>query len=427
VANQWDSGVEVASISDIGLRRSNNQDSMAVILASDAPSYKNRGHLFIVADGMGAHAAGELASKIAADTIPLAYQKLQDQPPPMALEAAVKKSNEAIYGRGQAQPEFSGMGTTLTSLVIVPQGAVAAHVGDSRLYRLRDDRYEQLTFDHSLAWEMQAGGVGDDDLAVSVPKNIITRSLGPSAEVQVDLEGPFPLQVGDTFLLCSDGLSGQIEDDEMAAILRQLPPQEAVRALVDLANLRGGPDNITIVVARVNSPRLIGENSSSWTVSAPVRRPGQGSLRKPVGLAATTALGLLTILLAVTGHWIGALASVVAAGAAALVAFWHAFQSGAGPRELANRFGKGPHRTASAVATQEFVDRLVQTVGELEEAARQEHWSVDWDAFNALNGKGSAAAKASRWGEAVKSYCGAMTFMMEQLRRNSNSSTPAPD
>ena len=154
-ASIWENCLETAALSDIGLRRGNNQDSMAVALAASQEKWETRGHLFMVADGMGAHAAGELASKVAADTIPLAYNKLLDQPAPNALRSAVLDANAQIHSRGSASDDFRGMGTTVTVLVLLPQGAVVGHVGDSRAYRVRGNRIQQLTFDHSLVWELR--------------------------------------------------------------------------------------------------------------------------------------------------------------------------------------------------------------------------------------------------------------------------------
>ncbi len=198
---------------------------------------------------MGAHAAGELASKLAAGGIPHTYHKLLDHVPPEALRQAVIESNAHIHGRGEANAEFHGMGTTTSVLVLLPQGAIVAHVGDSRVYRFRHGRLEQLTFDHSLVWEMMATGqLPAGDVANFIPKNIITRSLGPHAEVKVDLEGPFGLEAGDVFLLCSDGLTGQVKDEQIAAILGSMAPARRPAPCVDLANLQGGPDNITVLV-----------------------------------------------------------------------------------------------------------------------------------------------------------------------------------
>ena len=215
----WNRCLDYAAQSNVGLRRPNNQDAYAVSLAGSQADFEQRGHLFMVADGMGAHAAGELASKMAAEVVSLVYRKRLDQSPPEAILSAMLDANYQIHSRGLANPDFRGMGTTATTLVLLPTGAMVAHVGDSRAYRLRGTRIEQLTFDHSLVWEIRAAGQAPDLLPGYIPKNIITRSLGPNRTVQIDLEGPHPLQIGDTFLLCSDGLSGQVTDDEMGMVL----------------------------------------------------------------------------------------------------------------------------------------------------------------------------------------------------------------
>lgn len=243
--------VEHVAQSDMGLRRPTNQDHFAAVPAGSDDMWHARGHLFIVADGMGGHAAGERASELATDVIPLTYQKLRDRPVSQALKEAVQEANKVIHQRGLANPDFQGMGTTTTALVLLPDRALAAHVGDSRLYRLRGNQLQQLSFDHSVLWELSAAGHDASQFAPdNFLKNRITRSLGPKSEVEVDLEGPFPLQAGDTFFLCSDGLSGQVADQELGKILRCLPPEEAAPLLVNLANLRGGPDNITVLIVR---------------------------------------------------------------------------------------------------------------------------------------------------------------------------------
>ncbi len=303
--------LESAALSDVGLRRGNNQDSYAVVLAADDADWRRRGHLFLVADGMGAHAAGELASKMACESIGHAYRKLLDRQPADALAEAVTAANATIHDRGQANAEFQGMGTTCSVLVLLPRKALIAHVGDSRVYRLRNARLEQLTFDHSLVWEMQAAGqLQCGDVANFIPKNIITRSLGPHAEVQVDLEGPFELEPGDTFLLCSDGLSGQIKDEEIGAVLSALSPQEAVRVLVDMANLRGGPDNITAIAARVLA--LPSDGADEVEPLPPIHPTGSST--HPglwIVMAACLAAGLA---LAAGGYYVAAFDRRVAGG-----------------------------------------------------------------------------------------------------------------
>src|SRR3954470_9511738 len=242
-----------AALSDLGMRRTNNQDSIAMVVTDDVATWATRGHLMIVADGMGAHAAGELARKLGVDKIPHIYFKLRDLYPPAALRQAIREANTAIHAKGQSSIGFHGMGTTCSCLVLLPQGALVAHIGDSRIYRLHGDVLEQLTRDHSLVWEMaDAGQMSEADVPSYIPKNVITRSLGPHASVHIDLEGPYSAESGDKFLICSDGLSGPVTDEEIGVILYCMNPDDATETLVDLANFRGGPDNISVVVAQVD-------------------------------------------------------------------------------------------------------------------------------------------------------------------------------
>src|SRR5712691_4175175 len=151
---RWEQKVQYASLSDIGFRRRNNQDSCVVMLSPDVETFQARGHLFIVADGMGGHAVGELASKIAVDTIPHTYFKNRSGDMPAALSAAIHDANTAVHEKGSQNVDFNRMGTTCVALALGPQGAVIGHVGDSRLYRVRREQIDQLTFDHSLEWEL---------------------------------------------------------------------------------------------------------------------------------------------------------------------------------------------------------------------------------------------------------------------------------
>src|SRR5690242_11437170 len=148
----WEQKVEFATLSDVGFRRQNNQDCATALMAKTEEVWSQRGHVFIVADGMGGHAVGELASKIAVDTIPHTFHKLGNGSAQDALKRSIEAANAAIYARGEQNREFRNMGTTCTTLVLGPEGALAGHVGDSRLYRIRDQRIDQLTFDHSRQW-----------------------------------------------------------------------------------------------------------------------------------------------------------------------------------------------------------------------------------------------------------------------------------
>ncbi len=239
------------ALTDVGIRRSHNQDAFAAIPAKSRETWRSQGHIFLVADGMGGHAVGEKASQQAARDIPLAYQKYAKDGVAPALRRAFVEVNAAIHAVGVKNREFQGLGTTATALVLRPEGAWIGHVGDSRVYRVRQGRIQQLTFDHSYLWEMARRQNVDPAELQGLKSNVIIRSLGPDALVQVDIEGPHTLEAGDVFIVCSDGLSGPITDSEIGAIASTLPPEEAVRFLIQLANLRGGPDNITAVVVKV--------------------------------------------------------------------------------------------------------------------------------------------------------------------------------
>jgi protein phosphatase len=411
----WSECLDYAAQSNVGLRRPNNQDAYIVSLAGNQADFRERGHFFIVADGMGAHAAGELASKMAAEVVSLVYRKRLDQSPPEAILSAMLDANYQINSRGQASPDFRGMGTTATALVLLPSGAIVAHVGDSRAYRLRGTRIEQLTFDHSLVWEIRAAGQMPDLLPEYIPKNIITRSLGPNRAVQIDLEGPHPLQIGDAFLLCSDGLSGQVTDDEIGMVLSCLPAAEAVQALVDLANLRGGPDNITVIVVRITGPQVVQEA----TVEAPgSRQPSLVAAVHPLiwtvmGVAALATVGLLAM-----GYPLGALVGLVITAATAIVAL--ARRGGGanhgGPNEP-RRFGRGPYMACDCTPNAQLLARLTDIVEQLRQATAGENWPIDWTGFDGCLARAAAAAQAENLTEAARQYLRAMMVMMSQLRQ----------
>ncbi|MBA2227084.1 MAG: protein phosphatase 2C domain-containing protein [Gemmataceae bacterium] len=258
-----------ATLTDVGVKRSHNQDACAAKPAVDAATFASCGHIFIVADGMGGHAVGEKASVKAVRDIPHLYQKHVHEGVIAALRRAFAETNTGIHEIGQQNPEFRGMGTTSTALILRPEGAWIGHVGDSRAYRIRGNTVEQLTFDHSWVWEIaRRTGVDPDELG-DFKKNVIIRSLGPDPEVEVDIEGPHPVQPGDIFLLCSDGLTGLVKPEEIGAIVNVLSLESAVRLLVHLANLRGGPDNITVILVRVpggpHDPGAPRYSSSSFT------------------------------------------------------------------------------------------------------------------------------------------------------------------
>lgn len=270
----WDDTIVAASATDTGMRRTNNQDSLTVIRAPNPEAFKARGHLFMVADGMGAHAVGELASKLACDYIPHTYHKARAAAPADALTKAYQEVGAQIYNKAAANPDFHRMGTTCSTLVLLPAGALIAHVGDSRVYRVRGGRIDQLSFDHSLVWELvRKGHMPPEQASRAYPRNVITRSLGPEPTVEVDIEGPLAVEPGDVFVVCSDGLSGMVTDPEIGAIASTFHPETAVKYLIPLANLRGGTDNISVVVVRIGPWVEPGQADAD----APPARKGRGS------------------------------------------------------------------------------------------------------------------------------------------------------
>ena len=381
--------------------------------------WEQRGDLFVLADGMGAHAAGELASKLSTDTVPLVYHKLMDRTPAEAVLAAVEEANAQIHSRGQASIDFKGMGTTTTALTLLPYGALLAHVGDSRAYRLRGNRIEQLTFDHSLVWEMRAAGQLQGEVPDYVPKNVITRSLGPNPKVQVDLEGPLPVTPGDTFLMCSDGLSGLLKDEELGMVLGSMPPAEAVRALVDLANLRGGPDNITVIVAKAVGPAWTQASSSDMPRPRAALRPVNPMVWIAMGVVALAGFGLL-----VMHNFIPAALCLVAAGVLGVGSLIYR-QGGEqkGPPMNGPRYGRGPYTGAVCTPSAEFVRHLADTLRELREAATRAAITVDMEGLNAIVDRAAANNQSGDYAQAVRCYCQGLSFLVAEFKRQGKSRT----
>jgi PPM family protein phosphatase len=410
-------GVQIAALTDIGMRRTINQDSHALQPADTPELLAGRGHFLMVADGMGAHAAGELASKLAAEGVSHLYQKYRELSPPDALLRAIHETNTEINRRGSASTDFHNMGTTSSVLVLLPHGALAAHVGDSRIYRLRGNTISQLTFDHSLQWELRASGQMPEgsDLSAVVPKNVITRSLGPNPHVQVDLEGPYPIAAGDVYLLCSDGLTGRVEDQEIGAILASLPPQEAGQALIDLANLRGGPDNITALIARVVGPELVTAEAAVEPLrmgSAPHVRP----VNAMIWIAAIVCLlaaGIMTVMRQI-------LAAEIALGCAAvavLVALVH-LRTVVGGKPLggSRMLGRGPYTQVPCGPSHALVQKLRTTLDELRQAAREGDWTIQWETLDQSCAQAQAADEEGRFADAVRHYCRGISYVMNELR-----------
>lgn len=234
------------ALTDVGRKREHNEDSFLC-----APEVG----LFAVADGMGGHQAGERASRMAVERLRegLSLPPLDASRDEVlaALRGAMAHAGAAIFDAAQRDPDLQGMGTTLTALLLHGRRAFVAHVGDSRAYLYRDGKVLQLTDDHSWVQEqVRAGLLTAREARESRFRHIITRSVGFEREVQADGE-IWPLQAGDCFLLCSDGLSNYLEEADLQRVLSTSFYRHAPRRLVDLANDRGGDDNITVVVIHV--------------------------------------------------------------------------------------------------------------------------------------------------------------------------------
>jgi protein phosphatase len=205
--------------------------------------------LAVVADGMGAHAAGEIASQMAVDTILSIMRLTAGAAPVDRLETAITAAHAAIREKAQSSVRFDGMGTTVVMTFLHGKQLYHAHVGDSRLYRLRGGKLEQLTRDHSLLQEsIDQGLYSPEEARARVARNILTRALGLDGELKVDV-GQVEVKGGDRFLLCSDGLYEMLPDAEIANTLQRTADlKKLVQTLVDMANERGGRDNLTVIV-----------------------------------------------------------------------------------------------------------------------------------------------------------------------------------
>ncbi len=408
--------IDYASVTDVGVRRSQNQDAHATLLASELDKWRERGHVFLVADGMGAHAVGELASELAANIIPHTYYKHAHQGAVPALRKAFIEANASIYAKGQLNPEFEDMGTTSTALVLRPEGVWIGHVGDSRAYRIRDGQIEQLSFDHSLVWETARRYHVDPEGLQGIPSNVIVRSLGPAPLVQVDVEGPHPVREGDIFLLCSDGLSGQLSDAEIGAVASVLPPAEACRVLVDLANLRGGPDNITVLIVRVGE--------AVPEPKAPESTPVSWYRRIPWPLS-VLLLGVLLLGDAATltyAHYmtLGVIAFILGAAALATGLVGLAISYSEEKRRLEAEPPPRPlqiYRQASSSIERPLVNKLAKATTALKQRIEEKQWEMDLATFQEHHQLAETHLSQDHLPEAFREYCRAMRPLTEALQR----------
>jgi protein phosphatase len=265
--------LEITSASDPGMVRSNNEDSVA----SDA----SKG-LVVLADGMGGYNAGEVASGMATTVIATELQQTLEVQPAYSQDAngkalaekilrdLIAKANTSIYQAAQSQPQYAGMGTTLVVVIFYDNRIAVAHVGDSRLYRLRAGEFIQVTKDHSLLQEqIDSGLITPEQAKQSANKNLVTRALGIDPQVEPEIH-EYDAVPGDIYLLCSDGLCDMVSDEDIAMTLRELGANLKLCAaqLVQMANDNGGRDNVSVILARVKrtypAPRGFAAKLKGW-------------------------------------------------------------------------------------------------------------------------------------------------------------------
>jgi PPM family protein phosphatase len=246
-------GVEVASLTDIGCQRENNEDSCLYWEPADDGEFKRKGRLAVIADGMGGHDGGQEASRLAVETVREVYEQSFREDPQGALLEAFRTAHERILEYAERHPALHGMGTTCTAVVLCGRQLYSAHVGDSRLYLTREGEILRLTRDHSYVGRLvESGLVRAEDAERHPQRHILTAALGAGLEIVADGGEPgLAVEAGDNLLLCTDGLWGVTTDAELLAALNGRAPAECCAALVQLARQRGGPDNITVQMLRI--------------------------------------------------------------------------------------------------------------------------------------------------------------------------------
>ena len=288
-----------AGLTDIGRRRERNQDNVTHYVPADENELAEKGALFVVCDGMGGHAAGEIASELGVNAIRDVYYSSDEEDVIGNIANAIKSANEAIFSYARQHPESAGMGTTCVSVLIHGGRAYFVNFGDSRAYIVRDGSMRQVTLDHSwVAEQVRAGLLTEEQARTHAHRNVITRSLGTGPTVTADLFVE-TLKQGDRLLLCSDGLHGYVDEREIEReMLQHTDPEDGVQTLVDMANNNGGPDNITALVIHLievpsvsdelKLPVVGAQDEQTITQPIPVVSAGAG---KAGELAAATAGG----------------------------------------------------------------------------------------------------------------------------------------
>jgi serine/threonine protein phosphatase PrpC len=242
----------LAAKTDLGRVRENNEDKFEFYLPEDPVQLATRGSVFVVCDGMGGHAAGQIASELTAKTFIDVYLNHPSSDASVAMESAVHAANRYVHDVARAVPSRKGMGTTLSALILLQDNAYTVQVGDSRVYRLRDGKLVQLTRDHTWVEEaIRNGFISVAEVEDHPYKHVLTRAVGTEPDVKCEIE-VHDLMQGDTFLVCSDGLLNHVEDPQIEQIMNTASVSEAAWKLVGAALQGGGSDNCTVLIVRVD-------------------------------------------------------------------------------------------------------------------------------------------------------------------------------
>jgi PPM family protein phosphatase len=246
--------VELANLTDLGVQREQNEDYFLYVEPEDDAEFAKRGRLLLVADGMGGHNGGEVASGIAGAALREAFLTAVDEDAPAVLLRGFAQAQKEIIARSSETEDLSGMGTTCTAVILRNGELSFGHIGDSRLYLLRGGVLSQLTEDHTLVHELVKGGALTEDQAADFEqKNVLTAALGMKSDaIAADFwRAPEAMQPGDTLIVSSDGMHGVLDDKKIGEIAGSMKPRDACDALVHLAIERGSTDNITVQILRI--------------------------------------------------------------------------------------------------------------------------------------------------------------------------------
>ncbi len=281
--------IEYAGLSDVGIVRSENQDSFGKFPKDSNNIYQSKGILFITADGMGGHEGGKDASRMAVETVSEKYFSCSSNKIINCLQTAFEKANSNIYNRSEEKSQLRRMGTTCTSLVINKERAFIAHVGDSRVYKINEESIQQLSSDHTEVEEMYRKGIlSKEEAKIHPGKSILIRALGIEPKIEIDINDNISVNPGDYFLLCSDGLS-KVTKEELKEMVLSNSPKDACSKLINLANKRSGTDNVTVQIIKINR-----QNTAATLLPTQSR---EKLSKRIIGIGLTTILILAAIII----------------------------------------------------------------------------------------------------------------------------------